>query len=127
MIDTKVDGPKDRFTGFPSAAFEFYDGLEGDNSRAYWQANKSTFESAVRGPMAALLAGLPEQYGVARRERHVHAGSARPVPIGGGGGRHRPPARASDQLPSPGADRGGVRPRRAAEDRAARLLELVPG
>jgi len=62
MIDPKVDGPKDRFTGFPSAAFEFYDGLEADNSRAYWQANKSTFESAVRGPMAALLAGLPEQY-----------------------------------------------------------------
>ena len=62
MIDTKVDGPKDRFTGFPSAAFEFYDGLEADNSSAYWQANKSTFESAVRGPMAALLAGLPEQY-----------------------------------------------------------------
>lgn len=51
-----------RFTGFPESAFEFYEGLEADNSRSYWQANKSTFEQAVREPMAALLAGLPEQY-----------------------------------------------------------------
>ncbi len=53
----------DRFSGFPPAAFEFYDGLEENNSRAYWQANKSTFEQAVRDPMAALLAELPDAYG----------------------------------------------------------------
>lgn len=51
-----------RFPGFPPAAVEFYEGLEADNSRAYWHANKATFETAVRDPMAALLAGLPEQY-----------------------------------------------------------------
>ena len=28
------------FTGFPPAAFEFYEQLEADNSKAFWQANK---------------------------------------------------------------------------------------
>ena len=53
----------DRFTGFPPAAFEFYDGLEVDNSRTYWHANKATYEQTIRDPMAALLAALPEAYG----------------------------------------------------------------
>ena len=52
-----------KFTGFPPEALEFYDGLEEDNSRTYWLANKATFEQAVREPMAALLAGLPDAYG----------------------------------------------------------------
>jgi uncharacterized protein (TIGR02453 family) len=56
-------GSAARFSGFPPAALEFYDGLEEDNSRTYWLANKATFEQAVREPMAALLAGLPEEYG----------------------------------------------------------------
>ena len=51
------------FTGFPPEALSFYDGLEENNSRTYWLANKATFEHAVRDPMAALLAGLPESYG----------------------------------------------------------------
>ena len=51
------------FTGFPREAFAFYDGLEEDNSRSYWLAHKPTFDSAVREPMAALLASLPESYG----------------------------------------------------------------
>jgi uncharacterized protein (TIGR02453 family) len=53
----------DQFTGFPPAALEFYDGLEENNSRAYWLANKMTFEHAIREPMLALLAGLPDTYG----------------------------------------------------------------
>ena len=52
-----------QFRGFPPVAFEFYDGLEENNSRTYWLANKATFEQAVREPMAALLAGLPDAYG----------------------------------------------------------------
>ena len=52
-----------QFSGFPREALEFYDGLEENNSRAYWLANKPIFERAVREPMAALLAGLPEAYG----------------------------------------------------------------
>ena len=57
-----ASGP-DRFSGFPPAAFEFYDGLEENNSRTYWLDNKATFEQAVREPMATLLAGLPAAYG----------------------------------------------------------------
>jgi uncharacterized protein (TIGR02453 family) len=57
-----TDANRDRFAGFPPAALEFYEGLEADNSRTYWQAHKATFEQAVRAPMAALLAELPEEY-----------------------------------------------------------------
>ena len=48
------------FTGFPPAAFEFYDRLEADNSKAFWQANKATFEAAVKAPMVALCDELAE-------------------------------------------------------------------
>lgn len=54
--------PATTSTGFPPEALTFYDGLEDDNSRSYWLANKATFEDAVRGPMAALLASLPAAY-----------------------------------------------------------------
>lgn len=49
-----------RFTGFPAAAFEFYDALATDNSRAFWQANKGTYRTAVREPLDALLAELDD-------------------------------------------------------------------
>ena len=48
------------FTGFPPAAFEFYEGLEADNTKVFWQANKSTFETCVKAPMAALCADLAD-------------------------------------------------------------------
>ncbi len=50
------------FTGFPPSAFEFYDRLEADNSKAFWQANRTTFEDSVRAPMEALCEEL-EEYG----------------------------------------------------------------
>ena len=50
------------FKGFPPAAFEFYEQLEADNTRAFWQANKPTYEDSVRAPMVALCAEL-EDYG----------------------------------------------------------------
>ena len=50
------------FRGIPEEAIEFYLRLEADNSKAFWQANKTTFESAVRQPVAALCAEL-EDYG----------------------------------------------------------------
>jgi len=46
------------FQGFPAAAFEFYEGLEADNTKVYWQANRATFEQAVKAPMEALCAEL---------------------------------------------------------------------
>jgi len=49
-----VYGPPVSFTGYPPAAFEFYEHLEADNSKAFWQAEKATFETAVKAPTAAL-------------------------------------------------------------------------
>jgi uncharacterized protein (TIGR02453 family) len=48
------------FRGFPPAAFEFYDQLAADNSKLFWQANKATFEEAVKAPMTALCDDLAE-------------------------------------------------------------------
>jgi uncharacterized protein (TIGR02453 family) len=46
------------FSGFPPAAFDFYERLEADNNKAFWQANKSTFDDAVQRPMAELCEEL---------------------------------------------------------------------
>jgi uncharacterized protein (TIGR02453 family) len=51
------------FRGWPADAFDFYQGLEADNSKAYWQANKSRYEDAVRAPFEALLTDLETSYG----------------------------------------------------------------
>ena len=48
------------FKGFPPEAIAFYEGLQADNSRAYWQAHKATYEATVKGPMNELLAALDE-------------------------------------------------------------------
>ncbi len=48
------------FSGFPLEAVHFYEGLQADNSRTYWQANKAVYESAVRGPFLALLDELAD-------------------------------------------------------------------
>lgn len=48
------------FKGFPEEAISFYEGLQADNSRAYWQANKAVYERAVKGPMLELLDALAD-------------------------------------------------------------------
>ena len=48
------------FRGFPAEAIDFYERLEADNSRAFWQANKGTFESAVKAPMTELCEELAD-------------------------------------------------------------------
>lgn len=57
------------FKGWSDAAVEFYDGLEEDNSKAYWQAHKAVYDSEVKGPMEALLAELAEEFGPGRMFR----------------------------------------------------------
>lgn len=52
-----------RFRGWTDTALAFYEGLEMDNSKAYWQANKEAYEEAVRAPMEALLAELAPDWG----------------------------------------------------------------
>ena len=51
------------FRGWPAEALEFFEGLEADNSKTYWQANRAIYESAVRAPMLALLAELADEFG----------------------------------------------------------------
>jgi len=54
------------FKGWPAEAIEFYEGLEADNSKAYWQANKAVYEQSVYAPMAALLDELTAEFGEAK-------------------------------------------------------------
>src|SRR5256884_8720761 len=54
------------FGGWPAEAIEFYEGLEADNSKTYWQENKAVYEELVRGPMDALIAELAPEYGEGR-------------------------------------------------------------
>jgi uncharacterized protein (TIGR02453 family) len=54
------------FRGWPAEAIEFYEGLEADNSRTYWQENKAVYEEIVRGPMDELLAELAPEFGEGR-------------------------------------------------------------
>ena len=54
------------FTGFPVAALDFYDDLELDNTRSFWAAHKETYETAVKAPMAALVAELEDEFGPAK-------------------------------------------------------------
>ena len=51
------------FEGWPEQALDFYDGLEADNSKAYWQAHKDVYETCVLAPMAELLAELEPEHG----------------------------------------------------------------
>ena len=51
------------FTGFPDAALAFFDGLEADNSKAYWTDHKATYDECVRAPMEALLEELGPEFG----------------------------------------------------------------
>lgn len=53
------------FTGFPAEAFDFYEGLAGDNSRTYWNAHKRAYDDCVRGPLIALAADLEKEFGEA--------------------------------------------------------------
>ncbi len=51
------------FKGWPDRALAFYEGLEADNSKAYWLDHKEVYERDVRAPMEALLAQLRDEFG----------------------------------------------------------------
>lgn len=57
------------FSGFPPEAFAFYEGLEADNSKAYWAAHKAVFDACVAGPMQELLDELEPAFGAAKMFR----------------------------------------------------------
>lgn len=54
------------FRGWPAEALEFFEGLEADNSKAYWHDHKATYDAAVRAPMDELLVELAPEFGSAK-------------------------------------------------------------
>jgi len=51
------------FDGFPAEAFVFYQRLEADNSREFWQAHRSDYERYVLAPVRSLAAELEPEFG----------------------------------------------------------------
>ena len=55
------------FRGWPVEALEFYEGLEADNSKAYWQRHKAVVrDQSSAAPMEELLAELEPEWGEGR-------------------------------------------------------------
>jgi uncharacterized protein (TIGR02453 family) len=54
------------FTGWKAEALEFFDELEEENTKAFWERNKHTYETLVRAPMEELLAELKKEWGPGR-------------------------------------------------------------
>ncbi len=54
------------FTGFPTAALDFYDDLEMDNTKSFWAAHKEIYDGSVKAPMLALAAALQDEFGEAK-------------------------------------------------------------
>jgi uncharacterized protein (TIGR02453 family) len=53
----------DAFRGWPAQCQRFFIGLELDNSKRYFEANRKVYETAVKGPMVALVASLEDEFG----------------------------------------------------------------
>ena len=54
------------FNGFSSAALDFYDDLELDNTKSFWTQHKQIYDTEVRAPMAALTSALESEFGTAK-------------------------------------------------------------
>ena len=54
------------FEGFPVAALDFYDDLEVDNTKSFWEAHKTVYADAVLAPMKALTSALEPEFGAAK-------------------------------------------------------------
>lgn len=50
------------FTGFPVAALDFYDDLEMDNTKSFWESQKHVWKESVEAPMKALMAELEPEF-----------------------------------------------------------------
>ncbi|TMD21862.1 MAG: DUF2461 domain-containing protein [Chloroflexi bacterium] len=51
------------FKGWPEDFQRFFIGLELDNSKKYFEANRRAYEDSVKGPMVALLESLEPDFG----------------------------------------------------------------
>jgi len=54
------------FTGFPVEALDFYDDLEVDNTKSFWEAHKHVYDDSVKAPMTALCDALAKDFGDAK-------------------------------------------------------------
>jgi uncharacterized protein (TIGR02453 family) len=54
------------FTGFPVAALDFYDDLEMDNTKSFWESHKHIWKESVEAPTKALMADLEPEFGTAK-------------------------------------------------------------
>jgi uncharacterized protein (DUF2461 family) len=57
---------KHEFNGFPEAALDFYDDIEMDNTKTFWEAHREVYATAVAAPMKALTAALADEFGDAK-------------------------------------------------------------
>lgn len=51
------------FRGWPPAALAWFRGIEADNSRPWFQANRATYDEAVRQPLESFLAEVAGEFG----------------------------------------------------------------
>jgi uncharacterized protein (TIGR02453 family) len=51
------------FEGFSHEAFAWFEGLEADNSKAYFTGHRPAYEATVRGPVTAMLHELADELG----------------------------------------------------------------
>jgi uncharacterized protein (TIGR02453 family) len=54
------------FKGFPVAALDFYDDLEVDNTKSFWEKHKGVYTESVRQPMTAMCEALAPEFGDAK-------------------------------------------------------------
>lgn len=54
------------FQGIPAGAFGFYEELQDNNNREWWQEHKDSYLSLVREPLSLLLAELEPRFGPAK-------------------------------------------------------------
>ena len=54
------------FQGFPVEALDFYDDLEVDNTKSFWEKHKPVYDECVKAPMTALCDALAPEFGEAK-------------------------------------------------------------
>jgi uncharacterized protein (TIGR02453 family) len=70
VIEVRTGNVRDRgFSGWTAEALEFFEELEADNSKAYWERHRSVYDTLVRAPMEALLEELRPEWGDGRIQR----------------------------------------------------------
>jgi uncharacterized protein (TIGR02453 family) len=60
------------FDGFSTAAFAWFAGLEADNTREYFRAQRPIYDDEVRGPFTELLEELAGEFGGAVKVMRQH-------------------------------------------------------